>query len=50
MAARRFEPTAIGSTLVRQTMEHLIDDDARPRAWRATFAAADPFVTAGSGR
>jgi hypothetical protein len=50
MAAGRFEPTGFGSTLLRLTMEHLIDDDARPRAWPATFAGADPFVRAGSGR
>jgi len=49
MAARRFEPTGIGSALLPLTMEHLFDD-ARPRAWRATFAGADPFVGAGSGR
>ena len=49
MAARRFEPTGIESTLLPLTMEHLIDDDARPRAWRATFAGADPFVRAGGG-
>jgi hypothetical protein len=48
MAGGRFEPTGIESTLLHPTMEHLIDD-ARPRAWRATFAGADPFVRAGGG-
>jgi len=50
MAGGRFEPTGIESTLLPLTMEHLIDDDARPRAWRATFAGAEPPVGAGSGR
>jgi hypothetical protein len=50
MAGGRCEPTGIGSALLPLTMEHLFDDDARPRAWRATFAGADPFVRAGGGR
>jgi len=50
MAGWRFDPTAIGSTRLRMTMEHLFDDGARPRAGRATFAGAEPPVGAGSGR
>jgi HSP20 family protein len=29
---------------LRRTMERLFDDDARPRAWRATFAGAEPAL------
>ena len=50
MAAGCFEPTGFGSTLLRLTMEPLFDEDARPRAWRATSARADPLVGAGGGR
>jgi len=35
---------------LRRTMERLSNNDARPLAWRATFAGAEPLVGAGTGR
>ena len=29
---------------LRRTMERLLDDDARPRLWRATFTGAEPAL------